>query len=153
MRQAIARAPATAWTMGVVSLVPFYVTAGLYCYGPGELHGPAFLGLIGWSTAMLSYLGGVRAGFEVDSHPTPRLWSSALAMLSPFAALGLLFGGLIGGLTQVQQVSGFMTAFLLMWIWDTRTVGGPAWRPRYRTFITAGAAVALAFALEQAMSM
>ena len=27
----------------------------------------AFLGLIGWSTAMLSYLGGVRAGLEIDS--------------------------------------------------------------------------------------
>ncbi len=153
MRQAIARAPASAWTMGVVSLVPFYLSAGLYCYGPAELRGQAFLGLIGWSTAMLSYLGGVRAGLEIDSHASPRLWSVALAMLSPVAALGLMFGAVTGGLSQVQQVSGFMTAFLLMWIWDSRAADGPAWRPRYRTVITAGAAVALAFALEQAMSL
>ena len=139
--------------MGVVSLVPFYLSAGLYCYGPAELRGQAFLGLIGWSTAMLSYLGGVRAGLEIDSHASPRLWSVALAMLSPVAALGLMFGAVTGGLSQVQQVSGFMTAFLLMWIWDSRAADGPAWRPRYRTVITAGAAVALAFALEQAMSL
>ncbi|MDP2258536.1 MAG: DUF3429 domain-containing protein [Caulobacter sp.] len=153
MRQAIARAPATAWTMGLISLIPFYIFAGLYCYGPHPMRGQAFLGLLGWSTAMLSYLGGVRAGLEIDSHARPRLWSVALAMLSPVAALGLLFGAVTGALSQVQQISGFMVAFLLMWIWDSRAVDGPAWRPRYRTFITAGAAVALAFALEQAMSL
>lgn len=153
MGQAIVRAPASAWTMGVCSLVPFYVSAALYCYGPADLRGQAFLGLIGWSTAMLSYLGGVRAGLEIDSRAQPRLWSIALAMLSPVAALLLLFGALTGGLSAVQQVSGFMTAFILMWLWDTRASDGPAWRPRYRTFITAGAAVALAFALEQAMSL
>lgn len=153
MGQAIARAPATAWTMGLISLIPFYLFAGLYCYGPPPLRGQAFLGLLGWSTAMLSYLGGVRAGLEIDSRAEPRLWSIALSMLSPVAALGLLFGAVTGLLSPVQQVSGFMLAFLLMWIWDSRAVDGPAWRPRYRTFITAGAAVALAFALEQAMSM
>jgi hypothetical protein len=153
MRQAIARAPATAWTMGLISLIPFYLFAGLYCYGPPTLRGQAFLGLLGWSTAMLSYLGGVRAGLEIDSHVQPRLWSIALAMLSPVAALGLLFGTITGALSAVQQISGFMVAFLLMWLWDSRAGDGPAWRPRYRTFITAGAAVALAFALEQAMRL
>jgi len=139
--------------MGVVSLIPFYVSAALYCYGPAGVRDQAFFGLIGWSTAMLSYLGGVRAGLEIDSHIRPRLWSVALAMLSPVAALALLFGAVTDRLTGVQQVSGFMTAFLLMWLWDTRAADGPAWRPRYRTVITAGAAVALAFALEQAMSL
>lgn len=153
MRQAIAQTPASAWAMGVLSLAPFYVFAAAYCYGPGDVRGQAFLGLIGWSTAMLSYLGGVRAGLEIDSHVKPRLWSVSLAMLSPVAALGLLLGALIGALSPVQQVSGFMTAFILMWLWDTRAADGPAWRPRYRTVITAGAAVALAFALEQAMSL
>lgn len=153
MRQAIARAPATAWTMGLISLIPFYLFAGLYCYGPTPLRGQAFLGLLGWSTAMLSYLGGVRAGLEIESHSQPRLWSVAMAMLSPVVAVGLLFGTIIGVLSAAQQISGFMVAFLLMWVWDSRAGDGPAWRPRYRTFITAGAAVALAFALEQAMSL
>ncbi|MBP7705430.1 MAG: DUF3429 domain-containing protein [Caulobacter sp.] len=155
MRQAIARAhaPASAWTMGVLSLIPFYLFAGLYCYGPQAMRSGAFVALIGWSAAMLSYLGGVRAGLEIDSHDKPRLWSVALAMLSPVAGFGLLFGGLTGSLGSVQQVSGFMTAFLLMWIWDQRMSDGPAWRPRYRTAITTGAAIALAFALEQALRM
>ena len=52
-----------------------------------------------------------------------------------------------------MAAQGSLIAFLLMWIWDTRAHDGPAWRPRYRTIITAGAAVALAFALEQAMSL
>lgn len=153
MGQARTRTPASAWAMGGVNLIPFYVAAGLYCYGPRDLAPGALLALTGWSAAMLSYLGGVRAGLEIDSHARPRWWSAILSMLSPIAAFGLLFGGLAGVLDPVQQVSGFMTAFLLMWVWDQRTHDGPAWRPRYRTAITTGAAIALAFALEQAMSL
>lgn len=155
MRQAIARtrAPASAWTMGVISLIPFYLFAGLYCYGPTAMRPQGLLALTGWSAAMLSYLGGVRAGLEIDSHTKPRLWSVALAMLSPVAGFGMLFGALTGVFDPVQQVSGFLTAFLLMWLWDQRAHDGPAWRPRYRTAITTGAAIALAFALEQAMRM
>lgn len=153
MRQATAQAPATAWTIGVLTLIPFYIAAGLYCYGAADLKSEALLGLLGWSAAMLSYLGGVRAGLEIDAHVKPRLWSALLALASPVAAFGLLYGAISGALDAVQQVSGFMIAFLLVWIWDQRTIDGPSWRPRYRTVITAGAAIALAFALEQAMSL
>jgi len=153
MGQARARAPAAAWTSGIASLVPFYVTAGLYCYGPLDWRPQALLALIGWSTATLSYLGGVHAGLEIDSHDRPRFWTVALTILTPLAAFALLLAAMLGHLPPAAQVSGFLTAFLLMWIWDQRTIDGPAWRPRYRTVITAGAAIALAFALEQALSM
>jgi hypothetical protein len=153
MRQAIAQAPASAWTIGVLTLVPFYVASGYYCYGPSHLKDEGLMALLGWSAAMLSYLGGVRAGLEIDAHARPRWWSVSLALLSPVAAFGLLFGAVRGVLSPAQQVSGFLLAFLLIWLWDQRTIDGPAWRPRYRTVITAGAAIALAFALENAMSL
>ena len=139
--------------MGAVNLIPFYVAAGLYCYGPADLAHESLLALVAWSAAMLSYLGGVRAGLEIDSHAKPRWWSAILSMLSPITAFGILLGSVTAFLDPVQQVSGFMTAFLLMWLWDQRAHDGPAWRPRYRTAITTGAAIALAFALEQSLSM
>ncbi len=153
MRSGAARAPASAWTIGAVSLVPFYVAAGLYCFGPQPHRDEALLALMGWSAAMLSYLGGVRAGVEIDSHVQPRWWTVIPAILSPIVGFGLLFGAYRGLLDPVQQVTGFMVAFLLVWLWDQRSDDGPSWRPRFRTWITTGAIIALAFALEQALRM
>ena len=153
MRQASARVPAPAWTLGLISLTPFYVSAAIYCYGPDRLKAMALIALVGWSTAILSYLGGVRAGLELGQDHPPRWTGLILSLLTPIAGFGLLFGAALGRFDPVWQVSGFLTAFLLVWLWDVRDIEGPAWRPRYRTLITAGAAIALAFALEQALSM
>ncbi|MDO9223719.1 MAG: DUF3429 domain-containing protein [Caulobacter sp.] len=153
MRQASTRVPASAWALGLISLAPFYVTSAIYCYGPRDLAPLALLALAGWSTAMLAYLGGVRAGLELGSDHPPRWWSMWVSLLTPIAGFGLLFGALSHRFDAAWQVSGFLLAFLLIWLWDVRDIEGPAWRPRYRTLITAGAAIALAFALEQAMSL
>jgi hypothetical protein len=153
MTQASARVPAPAWTLGLVSLAPFYVSAGIYCYGPNRLSAMALMALVGWSAAMLSYLGGVRAGLELGQDHPPRWLNLSLSLLTPFAGFALLFGAALNRFDAVWQVSGFLTAFLLVWLWDVRDVEGPSWRPRYRTLITAGAAIALAFALEQALSL
>ncbi|MDP1632594.1 MAG: DUF3429 domain-containing protein [Caulobacter sp.] len=152
MSQAQARVPAQAWMFGLISLAPFYIAAGVYCYGPDRLSALSLAGLAVWSTTMLSFLGGIRAGRELDREQF-RWWSLALALLTPIAGFSLLFGPLIHRFDAVWQVSGFLTAFLLVWLWDVRDVEGPSWRPRYRTLVTAGAAIALAFALEQALSM
>ena len=153
MRQTSARVPASAWTLGLISLAPFYVASAVYCYGPARYGPAALLALGAWSAAMLAYLGGIRAGLELGSDHPPRWWSLSLPLLTPFAGFGLLYGALVHRFDAVWEVSGFLVAFLLVWIWDVRDIEGPAWRPRYRTLITAGAAVALAFALEQALSM
>lgn len=153
MRQASARVPASAWTLGLFSLTPFYVTSAIYCYGPDRFGAVALLALGAWSAAMLSYLGGIRAGLELGADHPPRWSSLSLSLLTPVAGFGLLYGALAHHFDPVWEVSGFLTAFLLVWLWDVRDVEGPAWRPRYRTLITAGAAIALSFALEQAMSM
>lgn len=153
MRQASTRAPASAWALGLFSLTPFYVTSAIYCYGPHRYGALALLALGAWSAVMLSYLGGIRAGLELGSDHPPRWWSLSLSLLTPITGFGLLYGALAHRFDAVWEVSGFLTAFLLVWLWDVRDIEGPAWRPRYRTLITAGAAIALAFALEQAMSM
>jgi len=153
MGQSSTRVPASAWTLGVVSLAPFYATAAIYCYGPHQFSAVALLALGAWSTAMLAYLGGIRAGLELGSDHPPRWSSLFLPCLTPLAGFGLMYGALVHRFDPVWEVSGFLTAFLLVWLWDVRDIEGPAWRPRYRTLITAGAAIALAFALEQALSM
>jgi len=153
MRQSSTRVPASAWTLGILSLTPFYITSAIYCYGPPRLNDVALLALGAWSAAMLAYLGGIRAGLELGSDHPPRWWSMSLSMLTPIAGFGLLYGALSRRFDAVWEVSGFLLAFLLVWLWDVRDIEGPAWRPRYRTLITAGAAIALAFALEQALSM
>jgi hypothetical protein len=38
MRQSSTRVPASAWTLGILSLAPFYITSAIYCYGPPRLN-------------------------------------------------------------------------------------------------------------------
>ncbi|HEX6858840.1 MAG TPA: DUF3429 domain-containing protein [Caulobacteraceae bacterium] len=150
----IARAPAppTVWAFGVFSIIPLFIAAGIYCYGPAPLHGAGLLALLGYCTALLSYLGGIRCGLEFERR-RPRWRKIAYSMLAPFFAFFLLLGAGYGRLDPVAQISGFLVAFLLQWIWDVNDHEGPDWRPRLRTLLTAGAAIPLAFALEQALSM
>lgn len=153
MSNASTRVPRQVWTLGLLTLVPFYTAAGVYCYGPEAMRRTALMALLVWSTAMLSYLGGVRAGMELARDTAPRWTSLSLSLGTPLLAFGLLFGAGTGRFDTAWEVSGFLTAFLLVWLRDVRDPDGPLWRPRYRTLITAGAAIALAFALEQALSM
>jgi hypothetical protein len=62
---------------------------------------------------------------------------------------------LLGGLKfePAWQLSGFLLVFILQWLWDVTSHEGPAWRPRLRTLLTSGAAISLAFALEQALHL
>jgi hypothetical protein len=142
--------PPAVWVFGLGTLLPFFVTAGLFCYGPpSAVHG-ALTGLLGYSTALLSYLGGVRCGLELEN-PRPRWAVLGLSLLFPLAGLALLLGEL--RFDPAWQLSGFLLAFLLQWVWDVTDHDGPTWRPRLRTLLTSGAAIALAFALEQALHM
>lgn len=142
--------PATVWVFGIVSIVPLFVAAGVYCYGPPSQAGPGLLGLLGYSTALLSFLGGIRCGLEFERR-IPRWQIIGMSMVAPFIAFGLLLGS--AKFDVVWQISGFLLAFLLQWIWDVNDHEGPEWRPRFRTLLTAGAAIPLSFALEQALRM
>jgi hypothetical protein len=142
--------PPVVWVFGVLSIVPLFIAAGLYCYGPGNMAGPGLLALLGYSTALLSFLGGIRCGLEF-ARRRPRWHVIGPAMSAPIIAFLLLLGS--ARFDVVWQISGFLLAFLLQWVWDVNDHEGPEWRPRLRTLLTAGAAIPLAFALEQALSM
>lgn len=150
--RARAPAPPTVWLFGIFSIVPLFIAAWVYCYGPLNLRGAGLLGLIGYATALLSFLGGVRCGLEF-ARRLPRWRIIGASLIAPFFAFFILLGAGSGRFDTVWQVSGLLLAFLLQWVWDVNDHDGPEWRPRLRTLLTAGAAVPLAFALEQALSL
>ena len=45
--RARAPAPPTVWVFGVFSIVPLFIAAWVYCYGPLNLRGAGLLGLLG----------------------------------------------------------------------------------------------------------
>ena len=150
--RARAPAPPTVWLFGVFSIVPLFIAAWVYCYGPLNLRGAGLLGLLGYATALLSFLGGVRCGLEF-ARRLPRWRIIGASLIAPFFAFFILLAAGSGRFDTVWQVSGLLLAFLLQWVWDVNDHDGPEWRPRLRTLLTAGAAVPLAFALEQAMRL
>lgn len=142
--------PPAVWACGLATLAPFVVCSALFCYGPIDSRQVALIGLLAYSTAMLSYLGGVRCGLEIE-RPRPRWLTLGLSLIPPLAGFGLLLGGL--KFEPAWQLSGFLLVFILQWLWDVTNHEGPAWRPRLRTLLTSGAAISLAFALEQALHL
>jgi len=142
--------PPAVWVFGLSTLIPFFVSSVLFCYGPAKLQNSALIGLLAYSAAMVSYFGGVRTGLEIEN-PSPRWSVLGISLLFPLAGFGLLLGEL--KFDPAWQLSGFLLVFLLQWVWDVTSHEGPTWRPRMRTLLTAGAAVSLAFALEQALHM
>jgi hypothetical protein len=142
--------PPAVWAFGVFSILPLFIASGVYCYGPPNLAGPGLLALLAYCTGLLAFLGGIRCGLEF-ARRIPRTYAIGLSIISPFIGFGLLVGSL--KFDVVWQISGFLLAFLLQWVWDVNDHEGPEWRPRLRTLLTAGAAIPLAFALEKALRM
>ena len=126
------------------------MAAGVYAFGDPQLRGPALLTLLGYSAAVLSFLGGVRWGVEIALRRQPRWIVLGAAVLPSLTAWGLLAGS---ALRTEHQLGGFLAAFLLQWAWDSRAVSPPAWYPRLRTLLTLGAVLALAVALEATLRL
>ncbi|MBO9543025.1 DUF3429 domain-containing protein [Caulobacter sp.] len=142
--------PPAVWVFGLSTLIPFFIASMLFCYGPAPIQKSALLGLLAYSAAMVSYFGGVRSGLEIEN-VSPRWSVLGISLLFPLAGFGLLLGEL--KFEPAWQLSGFLLVFLLQWVWDVTDHDGPTWRPRMRTLLTAGAAISLAFSLEQALHM
>jgi hypothetical protein len=140
--------PKAVWALGVLCIAPFVGASGVFCYGPARFSHMALQVLFAYSTAMLGYMGGVRAGIEVE-RPKPRFSHLALSIVAPMIGFALLLAQ--HQIPAVWRLGGFIVAIVLQWLWDVQNHEGPAWRPRMRTFLTLGAGVPLAFALEQAM--
>lgn len=140
--------PFAAGLPGVLGLIPFFAAASLYIWGRPELAGPALLTLLTYSAVILSFLGGLRWGHEM-ARPEPRIGVMLAACLPPLVAWMILATPLDAGL----QLGGFIAALVLQWLWDAGSADLPRWWSRLRTLLTVGAGLALAMAMETALSL
>jgi hypothetical protein len=142
--------PPPAWALGLGGLIPFAVSAGVFGFGEARLAGPALLSLVTYSAAILSFLGGARWGAEIMRTDRPDTFTMVGSVLPALVAWGLLAAPFA---TPAWQLSGFILAFLVCWLWDVRSGGLPPWYEKLRTLLTLGAVVALGVALEHALSV
>ncbi len=136
------RLPRIAVRLGFLGLAPLAISAlvSLYARAPWVAH----LGVISfaiYAAALLSFLGGVRCGFEFMAAPTApnagRLMIGALFVLAGWA-LALLVVLQPGGLSAAAAFAGL---FALHYVWDHKsaaTAGAPAWYPVLRRALTGG---------------
>jgi hypothetical protein len=144
------KTPRPLWVIAFLGLAPFPVAAGVYCYGPADMAGPALSLMITWCAIVLGFLGGVRWGLETG-RPAPRWTRLAASTVSPVAAWLLVFAR--GSLPTSWILIGFLVAFLLQWLFDHTAPDVPARYPRLMTSLTLVACLSLALALEQALRM
>lgn len=145
-----AESPSVAlWAIALLALSPFPVTALIFSYGPTHLASASLTSLLVWSTAVLSFLGGVRWGLETRE-PQPRWMRQAFSALCAVAAWVILLAR--GAAPDTWIIGGFMAAFLVQWLFDHQTPDTPSRYPVLSTAVTGAACVSLALALEKAMS-
>jgi hypothetical protein len=141
--------PVALWAIALLALSPFPVAALLYCYGPEHYHSSSLTSLLVWSTAVLSFLGGVRWGLETRE-ARPRWMRQAFSALCAVAAWVILLAR--GAAPDTWIIGGFLAAFLVQWLFDHQTPDTPSRYPMLSTAVTGAACVSLALALEKAMS-
>nr|WP_294519130.1 DUF3429 domain-containing protein [uncultured Rhodopila sp.] len=127
--------PRLVLTYGLLGLIPFFAppVIGFALPGARVLAGTV---LALYAALILSFLGGARWGLAVG-RPEPDAGAVSLAMLPSLAGLGLLLAP--GGV----RLPLLAAALALHWLWDVRSAGLPAWYPRLRSLLTAGAVLGL----------
>lgn len=136
--------PRAALRLGFLGLAPLAVSALISL---SEYAGTARLGAIAFSlyaAVLLSFLGGVRCGFEIMRAPQapngPRLLFSALPALS-----GWVLATMVVYFTPVLGAAAiFAGLFAAQAVWDYRSArdaGAPDWYPLLRQVLTGGAMI------------
>lgn len=136
--------PRAALRLGFLGLAPLAITALITL---SQHTDTAHLGVIAFSlyaAVLLSFLGGIRCGFEIMRAPHApnalRLLFSALPALSGWALT--LFIVLAPG--AVAIASAFAGLFAAQYAWDHRSAadaGAPNWYPLLRQVLTGGAMI------------
>jgi hypothetical protein len=135
--------PRAALRLGFLSLAPLAVAA---LVSLSQHHETARLGALGFSiyaAVLLSFLGGVRCGFELMRAPQApdalRLIFSALPALAGWALA--LF--VVAVPAALGASSAFAGLFAAQYVWDHRSanVGAPDWYPLLRRVLTGGAMI------------
>jgi hypothetical protein len=129
------RIPGIVLIYGLLGLVPFLAPPLVRFVLPGDTALAASM-LALYGALILSFLGGARWGLAIG-HPAPDASVVSLAMLPTLAGLGLLLA------PNAVRLPGLAAALTLQWLWDISSAGLPAWFPRLRSILTAGAVVGL----------
>jgi hypothetical protein len=140
--------PLALWVIALLALSPFPVAALLYGFGPTDVARGALTSLLVWSTAVLSFLGGVRWGLETRE-AKPRWMRQAFSALCAVAAWVILLAR--GAAPDSWIIGGFLAAFLVQWLFDHQAPDTPSRYPVLSTTVTAAACISLALALETAI--
>lgn len=137
--------PRAALRLGFLGLAPLAVSA---LVSLSQHHDTARLGVLSFSiyaAVLLSFLGGVRCGFELMRAPDA---PNALRLL--FSALPSLAGWALALFVVVVPValgasSAFAGLFAAQYVWDHKSAadaGAPNWYPLLRRVLTGGAMIA-----------
>ena len=131
--------PAVVWAYGGLGLVPFAVGAVGALLAVGPARGLFQVGLLLYGGLILAFLGGGRFGMEVRrTGVRPGVVSGAMAG-SILATLLIV----AAGVPPAWRLVVLALAHGAQWAWDVRTVKTPAWYPRLRHVLAAGAVLAL----------
>jgi hypothetical protein len=135
--------PAALW-LGLAGLIPFAACAGAVVLGRGlPVVGDPARALVGYGAVILSFLGGVRWGLALRMPESPqRALQLAIAVAPSIAGWFVLLSPAPVGTALLAVL------FVILWSADRRlaAIGAPAWYPRLRAILTAGATAALAAA-------
>ena len=121
---------------GLLGVLPFLAPVAAEAVFPGVREAAAAV-LALYGALILSFLGGARWGLAV-SRPAPSFVVVSLAMLPTLVGLGLLVAA-----SRPVQLFGLAVALAVHWVWDVRADDVPAWYPRLRSVLTAGAVAGL----------
>lgn len=136
--------PRAALRLGFLGLVPLAVTALVSLSQHADTAHLAAIAFSLYAAVLLSFLGGVRCGFELMRAPAApnatRLLFSALPALAGWALaiFVVLTPGALGGAAI------FAGLFAAQYLWDHRSAadaGAPAWYPLLRQVLTGGAMI------------
>jgi len=137
--------PRAALRLGFLALAPLAISA-LITLSP--YHATARLGAIAfalYAAILLSFLGGVRCGFELMREPRDpnplRLLFSALPALAGWALTVFVVYFTIA----LGAAAAFAGLFAVQYMWDqtsARDAGAPVWYPPLRQVLTGGAMIA-----------
>ncbi len=138
-RPAERKVPLVVWAYGALGLVPFVAGAvGALLLGGAE-RGIAQVGLLLYGGLILSFLGGARFGQAVE-RPAVRAASVSGAMAGAIVSTLLIA---VAGVPAAWRLVVLALAHAAQWAWDVRTVRSPAWYPRLRHVLSAGAIASL----------
>jgi hypothetical protein len=134
----------------LAGLIPFAAPAAVIWLSADDPVRKAQVGLvlIVYSAMILSFLGGVRWGAEINaqgSGGTPRGTLLSLSVLGSLAGWGLVLWAVLSALAW-PVFAAAAAAHLLHLIWDADGAGLPFWYRRLRVVAGSGAVLALAAA-------